>query len=685
MRKVGVRVQFEELLHGGDYFPEQWVNHPEVIEEDIIRLKEVKANAVSIGMFAWSALEVKEGQYDFAWLDRVMDLMAENKIKVMLATPSGARPGWMSKNHPEVLRINSKREKMLHGGRHNHCYSSPYYRKKVREINQLLARRYKNHPALYLWHISNEYEGECHCDLCQNAFRDWLKEKYDHDLEKLNEAYWSKFWSHRFSDWEEIQSPSPIGMSDLHGLTLDWKRFVTHQTLDFYKEEKAALKEITGDLPVFTNFQSDNPGLFIFKELDYSKFADEMDLVAWNAYPEWHNDREETRDLAATVAFSADYFKSLKQKPFLITESTPSLVNWRKVNKAKRPGMHLLSSMQMLAHGSNSNMYFQVRQSRGGSEKFHGAIISHDRSNENRVYQEVKELGRIMEKISPDLVGTNRYADVGILYDTENAWALEDARAYGLKTKKYDETLISHYRTFWEKDIQVDVITPKQSFADYKLLIIPMLYMISDQMIERIEAYVKAGGHVLMTYLSAVVGSNDLVRIGNWPEKLQEIFGIEIIEIDTYYPKDKNTVNYHNNLYEVFDYATIVERSTAKELGTYLEDFYQGETALSENHYGKGKAYYLGARMEEVFQRDFYDDLIEELDLKAIIDVDHEPGVSVQGRINQATNEKIVFIMNFSEEEQVIKINEPLKDLLTAEKLEGKKTLEKYGWLIVKK
>lgn len=678
-------MKFDKLLHGGDYFPEQWLDHPEVIEEDIHLLKETKSNAVSIGMFAWSALEPQENNYEFEWLDKIMDLMAENNIKVMLASPSGAKPAWMSANHPEVLRTNSLGQKMHHGGRHNHCISSPYYRKKIKEMNRKLAERYKDHPALYMWHVSNEYEGECHCDLCQQEFRGWLKNKYKNDLDKLNDAWWSRFWSHRYSDWSQIESPSLLGVQDLHGLNLDWKRFVTDQTLSFYRDEMEPLKEITPNIPRFTNFQSENPGLFIFKELDYSKFAADIDVIAWNAYPEWHNDQEETYELASKVAFSNDYLKSLKQQPFLITESTPSLVNWREVNKAKRPGMHLLSSMQMLAHGSNSNLYFQIRKSRGGSEKFHGAIIDHDRSTDNRVFQDVKELGTIMDKISPEVVDTNRYADVGILFDVENAWALQDAKGYGLETKKYDETVMEHYQTFWEKNIAVDVITTNNQFENYKLLVIPMLYMMDDEMIERIAHYVKEGGRVVSSYISGIVDSNDLVNVGGWPEKLQKVFGINILETDTLYPTDRNAVSYGDNEYEVFDYATIIEKNTAKSLGNYLDDFYKNETAITENDYGKGMSYYIAARMEHKFQQDFYSHLINKLHLKAILDVDHDLGVSIQGRINKETNQEVIFIMNFTEKDQMIDINETVEDLLTGEMISGEVSLEKYEVLIVKK
>ncbi|MDR3596135.1 beta-galactosidase, partial [Clostridium sp.] len=236
MKKVSsaLRSKVTGLLHGGDYNPDQWLKYPEVLKEDVRLLKLANCNCVSINIFGWSAIEPEEGKYTFEWLDKIMEDMAANNIHVILATPSGARPAWMSEKYPEVLRVNGDRSKNLHGQRHNHCFTSPVYRNKTYEINEILAKRYKDHPALIMWHISNEYGGECHCELCQEAFRTWLKKKYDNDLEKLNEAWWTGFWSHKFTSWSQIESPSEKGEIYVHGHNLDWKRFVTDQTIDFY-------------------------------------------------------------------------------------------------------------------------------------------------------------------------------------------------------------------------------------------------------------------------------------------------------------------------------------------------------------------------------------------------------------------------------------------------------------------
>lgn len=671
----------KHLLHGGDYNPDQWLDYPEILEQDVQLMKEAKTNTFSVGIFAWSALEPEEGQYNFEWLDKIFENISSINGNIILATPSGARPAWMSQKYSEVLRTDEKRRKLHHGGRHNHCFTSPVYRSKTQEMNRLLAERYGNHPALLMWHVSNEYGGECHCDLCQAAFRDWLKEKYHNNLDELNHAWWGPFWSHTFSDWSQIESPSPIGENAVHGLNLDWKRFVTDQTIDFYRNEIVPLRELTPTIPITTNFMADGNDLIPFQGLDYSKFAKEVDVLSWDAYPAWHNDWESIADLAMKVGFIDDLYRSLKGQPFLLLESTPSGVNWHSINKTKRPGMHYLSAMQMLAHGSDSIMYFQWRKSRGSSEKFHGAVVDHDGNTTNRVFQEVKQVGETLEKLDK-VVGSTRKSEVGILYDWENNWALNDAQGYGLDTKNYPQTLQEHYRTFWELDIPVDVITKEQDFSAYKLLVVPMLYLISQETVHRLKEFVEQGGTLVTTYISGVVNEFDLTYLGGWPQEFQEIFGLKPLETDTYYPKDKNSVSYNGKHYEVRDYASVVELNTAESLGSYEQDFYASTPAVTRNTFGKGEAYYIGARMEVEFHRHFYGKLINGIGLKSGLPVKHDLGVSVQGRQIEE-NKSLFFIMNFTESKQDVTFEASVIDIESNNELLGVVTLEPYEVKIV--
>ncbi len=678
------------FLHGGDYNPDQWLNYPEILKEDVRLMKLANCNCVSINIFGWSAIEPEEGKYTFGWLDKVMDDMAENNIHVILATPSGARPAWMSEKYPEVLRVNSDRNKNLHGQRHNHCFTSPIYRKKTYEINEILANRYKDHQALIMWHISNEYGGECHCELCQNAFRSWLKKKYENNLEKLNEAWWTGFWSHTFTNWSQIESPSEKGEMFVHGHNLDWKRFVTDQTIEFYKNEIAPIRRITPNVLVTANFMGNYPHMGLFAGLDYFKFAREVDVVSWDNYPAWHNDFESTSDLAANVSFVHDIYRSLKGgQPFLVMESTPSLVNWHDINKLKRPGMHLLASIQGIAHGADSVLYFQWRKGRGASEKFHGAVVDHCGHENTRVFREVTQVGEILNKLK-EIQGSMKESEVAIIYDIENRWAIDDTQGLKKYKKGYEENCQAAYKVFWENGISVDVINMECDISKYKLVIAPMLYMVRSNVADRINEFVKQGGTFVTTYFSGIVDENDLCFLGGFPGPLREVTGIWSEELDSLYDNEVNYVEINNSKiddlkenYEVKDYCDLIHVETAKVLGVYKKDFYAGMPALTVNDYGKGKTYYIAARAGADFNNDFYSKLIKDLNIKSVIDGKLPKGVTAQVRHNK--DNRYIFIMNFNEEEKKISLGkEEYIDMVLEEDVSGEVKLNKYEFKILK-
>lgn len=292
------------LMHGGDYNPEQWLHMPEILETDIERFKEAKINTVSVGIFSWAKLEPKEGVYEFEWLEKIIDRLYENGISVILATPSGARPHWMADKYPEVLRVNEMRQRNLVGTRHNHCLTSPVYREKVRLINTELVKRLGNHPAVKMWHISNEYGGECHCPLCQDAFRDWLRRKYK-TIDALNDSWCTTFWSHTYDSFEQVESPSPLGETSIMALKLDWKRFISDQTIDFMEHEIAAIRAAGSDKPVTTNL------MYHFNQIDYFKLAEKIDVASWDNYPTWH--KKEEWETARDTAFWHDVIYGLKR------------------------------------------------------------------------------------------------------------------------------------------------------------------------------------------------------------------------------------------------------------------------------------------------------------------------------------------------------------------------------------
>ncbi|WP_100406442.1 beta-galactosidase [Bacillus solitudinis] len=672
-----------KILHGADYNPEQWYRYPHVLEEDIRLMKLANCNVMSVGIFSWATLEPKEGVFTFKWLDDVLDTFAKNEIYVFLATPSGARPTWMSQKYPEVLRVSENRVRNLHGARHNHCFTSPVYREKVEIINTKLVERYADHPAVIGWHISNEYSGNCHCHYCQEAFRDWVKQKYT-TLEDLNHAWWTTFWSHTITDWSQVESPARHGEMSVHGMNLDWKRFVTDQTVDFFKHEIGPIRKMGSNLPVTTNFME------AFEGLNYWKFKDVLDVVSWDSYPTWH-EFDDNSEQAAWVGLIHDMKRSLKNgKPFMLMESTPSSTNWQKVSKLKKPGMHFLSSLQAVAHGSDTVQYFQWRKSRGSSEKLHGAVVDHYGKEDTRVFRDVANLGEALSKLDA-LVGTTVEPEVALIFDTENRWAIKDSQGPRNVGIHYEETIRRHYRPLWDQGVPVDVIDMECDFSKYKVLIAPMLYMVRPGVGEKIERFVENGGTFITTYWSGIVDENDLCFLGGFPGPLRKTLGIWSEEIDGLHDGQTNgvTMTKGNTLglegtYEAIELCDLIHLEGAEALAYYQEDFYANQPALTVNYLGKGKAYYIASRNQEPFHTDFLSQVIKQEGIKRVINTDLPEGVTAQMR-SDGENE-YVFLSNFGEREQKVSLTDAYYvDLLNAEPVASELTLTQYEVRLLKR
>ena len=662
---------FDHIIHGGDYNPDQWIKTPEIWDEDMRLMKLAHINSATINIFSWSLLEPEEGVYNFEWLDNIMDKLHTNGISVILATPSGARPPWLAQKYPEVLRVEENGIRNEFGVRHNHCLTSPVYREKVRKINRMIAQRYKDHPALKMWHISNEYSGECHCELCQEAFRDWLKEYYHNDLEELNDKWWNGFWSHRITDWSQINSPKYRGENHVSAMKLCWNRFVSDSHISFYENEIAPLREITPDIPITTNFMR------MYDGIDYQKFAKHLDLVSWDNYPGW--DKGRNPEEALQTAFVHDAFRSMRNgQPFFMMESTPSLVNWHDVNKLPKPGMQELSAIQAIAHGADSVQYFQWRKSRGGHEKFHGAVVDHCGHENTRVFRDVSRLGSVLEKLD-GVVGKYCNNKIAIIYDWENSWAVKHFCGYNNQNRNYLDECIKWYAPFWRKGISADIISMEDDFSKYDIVIAPFLYMLKDNTAERIEEYVKNGGNFVATYLTGIVDKDDMCFLGGFPaDRLKNVFGIWCEETDSLPKGMSNKATFNGKAYDVVHICDIIHSTGAKVLGEYQQDFYAGMPAVTENSFGKGKAYYVAFRNDNDFSEDFCSQLINIYNIEQDSDITSQDGIAVRKR------GEYVFVMNFSDSDKTINLNRRYLDIVNDKETDDKITLPSCGYLILK-
>ncbi len=616
------------IWHGGDYNPEQWPR--EVWQDDFRLMQEAGITVATVGVFSWVSLQPTEDRYTFEWLDEVLDGLQAHGITAILATPSAAQPAWVSQQYPEVLKAGETGIRNPHGGRTNYCPNSPDYRRLSGTIARKLAERYKDHPAIILWHISNEYDSWCYCETCAARFRDWLKQKYG-TLDELNQRWWTAFWSHTYTDWNQITPPLKGGETLTHGLNVDYFRFMTESQIACYQNERDIIRPITPNIPITTNLMG------AYKPLDYRRWAKEMDIVAWDCYPKPNQSPGE-------IALMHDTHRGLKDgAPFLLMEQTPSSQNWQVINALKRPGILRLWSYLAVAHGADSVLYFQWRRGRGGCEKLHGAVIEHSGQSDSRVFREVSQLGAELHKLGDVTLGGRTDAQVAILFDWDNWHALDNAVG-PVRDKQYYATVSKHYLALYGQNIPVDVVFPDSNLSKYKIVIAPMMYMVKNGLAEKIERLVEAGGTFVSTFLSGIVDETDLAFEIGYPGPLSKVLGIRVEEIDALYPEQDNSIVMKDGSgsYVCNRLADLLHTESAEVVATYGSDFYAGMPVVTRNTFGKGQAYYIASDAEAAFLDDFYGGILRKYGITPFLETPEGVEVSVRNTGQQS----IVFVLN---------------------------------------
>jgi beta-galactosidase len=655
------------LWHGGDYNPEQWSR--EVWTEDFRLMQQAGITAATVGVFSWVSLQPAEDRFTFDWLDEIIDGLHTHGIKVILATPSAAQPAWMSQAYPDVLRSDENGLRRQHGQRTNYCPNSPNYRRLSANMARKLAERYGQHPAVILWHVSNEYAGACYCDTCAARFREWLQARYG-TLDELNARWWTRFWSHTYTDWTQIMPPRKNAEILTHGLNVDYFRFMNESQLDCYRNERDVLRTITPNIPITTNLMG------AYKPLDYRRWAQEMDVVSWDCYP---NPNHAPSD----IAFLHDLMRGVKDgQPFLLMEQTPSSQNWQEINALKRPGVLRLWSYLAVAHGADSVLYFQWRRGRGGCEKLHGAVIEHAGRSDTRVFREVSQLGAELQALGDTVIGASVDARVGIMFDWDNWHALDDAIG-PVREKRYLETVRKHYQTLFEKHVAVDIVFPDSDLSRYSLVIAPMLYMVKAGMVENIEAFVQNGGTFVATYLSGLVDETDLAFENGYPGPLSRVLGIWVEEIDALYADQTNSIVMADGSgeYSCCHIADLLHAETAEVLATFGSDFYAGMPALTRNSFGKGLAYYIASDPDPLLLDRLYGGLLQQYGIAAPF----AASAGVEIAVRTKNDQPIFFLLNHQASEATVDTGDAVRlDLLTGEQVSGIVTLGGYGVRILK-
>jgi len=658
-----------KIWYGGDYNPDQW--EKPVWDEDLRMFKLAGIDVATLNVFAWAKNQPDEETYDFGWLDEMMDKLRADGVGVCLATSTAAHPAWMAKKYPDVLRVDFDGRKRKFGGRHNSCPNSPTYRKYAVRMAEKLGERYKNHPALLIWHVSNEYGGYCYCDNCAAEFRAWLRNRYG-SIEAVNRAWNASFWGHTFYDWDEIVPPSSLSeewrgyngrtATNFQGISLDYCRFQSDSMLECYKLEYDALKKHTPDVPITTNLMG------AFKDLDYRKWAKHLDVVSWDNYPSLDTPYSYT-------AMMHDLMRGLKEgQPFMLMEQTPSQQNWQPYNSLKRPGVMRLWSYQAVARGADTVMFFQLRRSIGACEKYHGAVIEHVGHEHTRVFRECAALGKELFELGDSLLDSRVKAKVALLFDWENWWAIELSSGPTVALKYVDE-LHKYYDALYKANIAADVVSPDADLGGYDLVIAPVLYMVKPGIAAKLEEYTKAGGTFVTTFFSGIVGESDLVTLGGYPGELRKLLGIWAEEIDALLPSQSNTIVVKGRgealqpEYGCGLLCDLIHSEGAEVVAEYGEDFYKGMPALTVNRFGSGEAWYVATSPEAKFLQDWLPRLCASRGIEPLL---ASPTEGVETSLREKDGTEYLFVLNHNPEASRVDLGSRAGvDLLTGRRVSG--------------
>ena len=578
-----------QLVYGCDYNPEQWDS--DVWQEDVRLMKQAGVNLVAINIFGWAELESSPGNYSFERLDEILNLLNEHGIGVNLGTGTSSTPAWLTTMHPEILPQSISGVRAWPGGRQAWCPSSPVYREHALRLVDEVSRRYGSHPAVRLWHVSNElgcHNALCYCDVSASAFRGWLTERYT-TLDALNAAWGTTFWSQRYSGWDQVLPPRSNVSSSNPTQVLDFHRFSSDELLGYYKAEETILRA-NSTVPVTTNFMVTAH----IRNQDYWSWAPHMDVIANDHYLD-HRLEAPTTELA----FAADATRGLAQgQPWLLMEHSTSAVNWQPRNIAKGPGEMIRNSLAHLARGADGLCFFQWRASVQGSEKFHSAMLPHA-GTDSRIWRDVVELGGILEKLA-EVGGSTVRAEAALVFSWEAWWAY-DQESHPSGDVRYIEQVHAAYKALWDAGITVDVVAPGADLSAYKLAVVPGLYLVRDSDAAALAGYVENGGHALVTFFSGIVDEDEKVRTGGYPGAFRDLLGIRTEEFFPLAPGHAEALD-NGSSASLWSEALRLEGAEAKV--TYTQGHLAGTAAVTRNRHGAGDAWYIATALDPTALRD---------------------------------------------------------------------------------
>ncbi len=653
-------------LHlGAAYYPEHWPE--ERWAEEVRLMRAAGLSVVRMGEFAWSTFEPSEGEYHFDWMDRAIDLLAKSNIQTVLGTPTAAPPAWLVQKYPDTLAVDENGRRVQFGNRCHYCVTSPEFHQLTRRIVSAMAEHFGPNPAVIGWQLDNEYNRVCYCDRCRSLFQQFLAGKYG-ALEELNRRWTTAYWSQTYSDWAQI--PLPIGHHN-PGLMLEFKRFVTESYVRFQRLQLECLRpHLREEVWVTHNFMG------WFDGFDHYKLSADLDLASWDWYVGAGH-----HDYTATGAIH-DLTRGFKRQNFWVMETQPGSVNWSPVNNMLNKGEARAMAWHAVGHGADGVLYWQWRSALGGQEQYHGTLV--DQSGQPRpFYEEVQQLGRDFTAASYLLMNTRPIGRVAMINSYDSRWSIQWQRHH----REFDWVahFTHYYRPFARRNIPVDVIPADAPLEGYRIVILPALLIVDEHLAERLTAYVKNGGKLVITPRTGMKDETNALLPARQPGFLADLAGVEVEE---YYALDE-PVPVKGNWFtgearrwaerlKVHDdrYLSVIARYLPSN--GWLDD----QVAIAVRGLSSGLVYTVGAYLDDTAQDAFFQRVIDMAPLKPLIET--PPDVEVCRRTG-AQGMEVFIVINHSRTEQVVKLPWMAIDHLANRPVNTELKLAPYGVAVLTK
>ena len=575
------------IFYGVDYYPEHWPR--ERWETDIQLMKEMGLDVVRLAEFSWSKLEPSKGEFNFGWLDEVIDLMEKSGIKCILGTPSAAAPAWIIAENPEIQPIDDQGRQRFFGGRHHNCQSNKVYREHIKRYVSAFAGHFSKKQNVIGWQVDNElgnsHNNLCFCPSCEASFQSWLKNKYG-DIDTLNKKWGTVFWSQNYQDFSQIQAPKLTAAGKNPSSVLDWKRFCSDLLVDFHKFQSRILRAASPDKFITHNYMG------FADKVNYFDLGEDQEFVSLSQYPGGHFHPDQNSLKADQLAAALDLMRATKQQSFWIMEQQSGITGWEILGRAPRPGELGMWAMQSVAHGADTIVFFRWRTCTVGTEQYWHGILPHS-GIPGRNYQELKSLIHKTKPLMKELQGSLPNSKVGIIFSYDQSYAIDIQPHH--PDMNYVDHLMRYYTALFNRNVPVDFVSDKADFGNYDLLIAPLQYIMPDELESKYRDYVVNGGNLVMDIRAGVKDENNICRTeAALPGKiLGEVLGISIPEYDCL--RDVCVKVLWDGIgYEGEKWCDIIELNGAAGLAVYDSEFYAGTPVVTINSYGKGKAYYVG-------------------------------------------------------------------------------------------